>query len=192
MTPGAKAEFRDALRETASDLLAYFERRLASREDAADLLSETMLQAWRRNDALPVETERQRMWLFTIAANVLANHRRSAIRRQALAERLRAHLSTAPVPDHAEANAVRDAVLHLRAAQRELVMLIHWDGFSIVEAAEILGLKPSTARSRYAAARDQLRLALTEAVPNPTISNEHRPSPALPDLAGNPEPCVSG
>ena len=47
-------------------------------------------------------------------------------------------------------------------AQRELVMLVHWDGLSIAEAAGVLGLNPSTARSRYSAAREQLRSALTE------------------------------
>jgi len=163
VTPDATAEFRDALRETADDLLAYFERRLSTRDDAADLLAETMLQAWRRSDAMPEPLERRRMWLFTIAANVLANHRRSARRRLALADRLRQQLATPIEPDHAEAIAVREAVLQLHAAQRELVMLIHWDGFTIVAAAEILGLNPSTARNRYAAARDELRRALSTA-----------------------------
>ena len=163
VTSDSTAEFRAALRETADDLLAYFERRLSTRDDAADLLAETMLQAWRRSDAMPDQAERRRMWLFTIAANVLANHRRSARRRLALADRLRGHLATTTAPDPAEASAVRDAVLRLQAAQRELVMLIHWDGFTIVAAAEILGLNPSTARSRYGAARDELRRALSTA-----------------------------
>ena len=39
-------------------------------------------------------------------------------------------------------------------------MLIHWDGLTIIEAAELLGLNASTARSRYAAARASLREAL--------------------------------
>jgi RNA polymerase sigma-70 factor (ECF subfamily) len=159
------AVFRAELRGTADDLLAYFERRVRIREDVADLLAETMLQAWRRADVLPEESERRRMWLFTIAANVLANHRRCARRRNALAERLRQDLEPPTGPDVADANAVRDAVLRLHAAQRELVMLIHWDGFTIVEAAEILGLNASTARSRYAVARDLLREALTDAAP---------------------------
>jgi RNA polymerase sigma-70 factor (ECF subfamily) len=42
-------------------------------------------------------------------------------------------------------------------------MLIHWDGFSIVEAAEILGLNASTVRGRYAAAREALKSALVDA-----------------------------
>jgi RNA polymerase sigma-70 factor (ECF subfamily) len=164
VTPRARAELRSALRGASGDLLAYFERRVRIREDAADLLSETMLQAWRRHDALPEEATRQRMWLFTIAANVLANHQRSRRRRNALTERLRGHLTATPAePDLAESQAVRDAVLRLHVAQRELVMLIHWDGFTIVEAAELLGLNPSTARGRYSAARQALKDALTHA-----------------------------
>jgi len=161
LTPHARAGLRSALRHASGDLLAYFERRVHVREDAADLLSETMLQAWRRRDALPDDATRQRMWLFTIAAHVLANHQRSRRRRSALADRLRDHLSSAPAgPDLAETHAVRDAVLRLHAAQRELVMLVHWDGFTIVEAAELLGLNPSTARGRYSAARQALKAAL--------------------------------
>jgi RNA polymerase sigma-70 factor (ECF subfamily) len=162
VTPDERAEFRVALRDTADQLLGYFERRVSSREDAADLMAETMLQAWRRSAALPSAPERRRMWLFTIAANVLANHRRSTRRRTALAERLRSHLaSSASEPDPAEAIAVRDAVRRLESSGRELVMLINWDGFTIVDAAELLGINPSTARSRYAAARDELKRALS-------------------------------
>lgn len=166
MTPQSRATVRATLRDASGDLLAYFERRLPVREDAADLLSETMLQAWRRESALPEDPTRRRMWLFTIAANVLANHRRSQRRGAALAERLRDQVAATPVaPDHAEANAVRDTVLRLNDAHRELVMLIHWDGFSVVEAAEILGLNPSTARGRYSAARQALKDALDEQPP---------------------------
>lgn len=165
MTAQHGAELRAALRSNASDLLAYFERRVHVREDAADLLGEVMLHAWRRCAAMPpADPVRQRMWLFTIAAHVVANNRRSRRRRAALTSRLREHLAASPTeqvaPDTSEALAVRDAVLRLGDAHRELVMLIHWDGFSVVEAASLLGLDPSTARGRYAAARAALRRAL--------------------------------
>lgn len=120
-----------------------------------------MLTAWKKIHKMPEASERQRMWLFVIAAHTLSNYRRSASRRLELTERLRQHAAaSAPAPENTYA--VRDAVLRLHQAQRELVMLIHWDGFSIVEAAEILGLNPSTARSRYAAARELLRDALVD------------------------------
>ena len=156
------------LRDTSGDLLAYFERRVLVREDAADLLGETLLQAWRRGDAWPDTAQRRRMWLFTVAANVLANHRRSNRRRAALADRLRSHIARdSAEPALEESHAVRDAVLRLADAQRELVMLIHWDGFTIVEAAAILGLNPSTARGRYSAAREKLKAALAEVAGTP-------------------------
>jgi RNA polymerase sigma-70 factor (ECF subfamily) len=149
-----------ALEQTADDLLRYFERRVQVPADAADLLNDTMLHAWRRADSCPEGTQRQRMWLFTIAANMLSNHRRSSFRRLRLSNRLREHFAPEPVPDHAESSAVRDAVRRLHDSHRELVMLIHWDGFTVTEAAELLGLNASTARSRYAAARGSLREAL--------------------------------
>jgi RNA polymerase sigma-70 factor (ECF subfamily) len=151
---------RRALELTADDLLRYFERRVHVPADAADLLSDTMLQAWRRADACPDETSRQRMWLFTIAANVLSNHHRGTVRSLRLANRLREHFVTDAAPDHADPSAVRDAVLRLRRSHRELIMLVHWDGLTILEAAELLGLNASTARSRYSAARSSLREAL--------------------------------
>lgn len=165
VTPhNARAEFRSILRDTSDDLLAYFERRVHLRDDAADLLGETLLQAWRRRAVLPDEPRRRRMWLFTIAANVLSNHNRSRRRRTALTDRLRDRLAgTSTEADPTETHAIRDAVLRLSQAHRELVTLIHWDGFTIIEAAEILGLNPSTARGRYAAARETLKSALADA-----------------------------
>ncbi|WP_243056671.1 RNA polymerase sigma factor [Nocardioides sp. SR21] len=151
-----------ALEATADDLLRYLDRRVVVHDDAADLLGETMLQAWRRAGACPADAERQRMWLFTIAANVLANHRRGATRRHRLADRLRAEITADAVPDDTERHTVRDAVLRLHDAHRELVMLIHWDGMTVAQAAELLGLNASTARTRYAAARNALREALAE------------------------------
>lgn len=154
-----------ALRDSSPALLAYFERRASDRADAADMLGELMLQAWRRTAALPDEPERQRMWLFTMARHVLANHRRSARNRHAVVEKMRAvlHVQT-DEPDIGVAVDVRDAVRRLPEHQRELVMLVHWDRFTIVEAAELMDTNPSTARSRYAAARIALQEALGETI----------------------------
>jgi RNA polymerase sigma-70 factor, ECF subfamily len=80
----------------------------------------------------------------------------------ALVDRLRTHLAPASIPDATESTAVRDAVGRLPEAQRDLVTLVHWEGFTLIEAARILDLNPSTARSRYAAARGALRDALTQ------------------------------
>jgi RNA polymerase sigma-70 factor, ECF subfamily len=151
-----------ALEQNAGDLLGYFERRLPQREDAADLLAESLSIAWRRRASCPEETTAARMWLFTIARHVLANHRRSGRRTEALARRLREQLATAPAPDSDRPSPlVHDALESLPAAQRELVVLVHWEGFGVAEAGQVLGIGASTARSRYAAARERLRRSLS-------------------------------
>lgn len=153
------ARVTDAIAANSIDLLAYFERRVGA-EDAADLLAETMMTVWRRAADLPRESEQARMWLFVVARNLLSNAERGERRRWRLANRLRAMLGPDESPS-AEAGAdVRDAVARLDRELAELVRLVHWDGFSVAEAGELLGIPPSTARSRYARAKQELRAAL--------------------------------
>lgn len=184
----ATDDFAVSLRAAAPDLLAYFERRATPREDAADLLGELMVQAWRSADSAPTEAEQRRMWLYGVARNVLANHTRTIRRRSALVDRIRGHLAVAgPAPDDAESSAVRDLVGRLPEAQRELITLVHWEGLSITQAAQVLGLNASTARSRYAAARHVLRTAIEEAEaaagpaaePEPTTASDRANRTAL-------------
>jgi RNA polymerase sigma-70 factor (ECF subfamily) len=140
----------------ARDLLAYFLRRLDNREDAADCLSETLLVLWRRHRALPGDTDGARAWAFGAAKRVLANHRRGRIRHSTLADRLRAELAIAPAAD-GPAIEVREALAALVENDRELVILIAWDGFGVAEAGALLGLKPDASRVRYYRARMRLR-----------------------------------
>jgi RNA polymerase sigma-70 factor (ECF subfamily) len=145
----------------APALLAYFQRRVEVSEDAADLVSETLVVIWRRSDALPAEPLEARMWMFGIARRVLSTYRRGAMRRQALAERLRAELATIPAPSAPDEHPqLTDAFEALRAADRELLHLVHHDGFSLAEVARLLGKRPATIRSRYQRARFRLRAAL--------------------------------
>jgi RNA polymerase sigma-70 factor (ECF subfamily) len=160
------ARLTSALRANASDLLAYFERRTDPRADAADLLSETMIVAWKRIDRLPSDHTEARKWLFGIASRVLLSAHRTSRRRHAAVERLRdevsrEHLVTASEVESLEqAEQVRTAIARLPRPLQELVRLVHWDGFSLVDAAAVIGISASTARSRYARARELLRTEL--------------------------------
>jgi RNA polymerase sigma-70 factor (ECF subfamily) len=140
----------------APRLLSYFERRVDVREDAADLLGETLLVLWRRSSDIPASDVEAGMWLFGVARRVLAGHRRGGKRRLALAERLRNELAvTSGVTDEV-ADHVRAAVRALPERDRELVGLVHWEGFALAEAAAILGIRPGAARMRYQRARVRL------------------------------------
>ncbi|ERK73567.1 RNA polymerase sigma factor [Leifsonia aquatica] len=147
------------LREIAPDLLAYFTRRVWPTEDAADCLSETLLVLWRRREDLPANEQDHRAWAFGVARRVLANFRRGAIRRIALTDRLRESLSTSAVATGTD-ETITDALAQLNENDRELVTLILWDGFGVAEAGAVLGLKPATARTRFARAKARLRQLL--------------------------------
>ncbi|MFJ2535787.1 RNA polymerase sigma factor [Microbacterium maritypicum] len=141
-------------------LLSYLQRRVGL-DDAPNLLGETMVIAWRRAKELPNDPERARMWPFGIARGTLLNHARGERRRWALADRIRASEgigTTSPASD--DGAEVRDAIARLDHDRAEIVRLVCWDGFTLVEAAELLGVPSSTARSRYAKAKEELQAAL--------------------------------
>jgi RNA polymerase sigma factor (sigma-70 family) len=152
---------RDLFDANAVDLLDYLARRVSPVEDAADLLSDTLLTACRHARTLPTDPERARMWLFVTARNALRNHARGKRRRHALAERLASALlvEEAAVTDDREAE-VRAAIDALDPESRELIRLVYWDGFTIAQAAELVGIPASTARGRLQVTRNQLRTIL--------------------------------
>jgi RNA polymerase sigma-70 factor (ECF subfamily) len=151
------------LRTNQSDILNYLTRRVDNVEDAADLFGESYEIAWRKRRSMPTEPEAARKWLFVVARNTLLNHYRSKRRRAALTESLRSELrihallAESPTDDQLD---VRRAIAELGEPYAELVRLIHWDGWSIVDAADIVGIPASTARSRYATARGRLQKLL--------------------------------
>lgn len=154
-----------AFEASASDLLAYFSRRIGT-DGAPDLLGEAMVIAWRRVRDLPDDPERARMWLFGIARGTLQNHARGERRRRALADRVRAHIREDAAVPGADAGAdVRDAIDRLAPDLGELIRLVHWERLSLVDAAELMGIPASTARGRYQKAKEHLRAALSMEAP---------------------------
>lgn len=156
----AEARITTALRASSADLLAYLQRRVGP-DDAPDLLGETMVVAWRRVGDLPTDPEQARMWLFGIARNTLLNHSRGERRRWALADRIRGTSATEALAPSSDSGAeVRDAISRLTVDLRELVELVHWEQMTVAEAAGLIGVSETTARARYARAKEELRVAL--------------------------------
>lgn len=149
------------LADAAPALLGFFLRRVEPAEDAADLLSETLAAAWRASRRMPRDPEAARMWCFGVAKNVLRNHERGRRRRDTLADRLRGSIAVAAAPAFSDEELdLRTAVAALPDELRELVRLVHWDGFTVAEAAGLLGIPASTARSQHVRAKALLRAAL--------------------------------
>lgn len=154
----------------APDLLSYFARRVTPTTDAADLLSDTLLVICRRANHLPSDDQQARLWAFGVARKVLAGQQRSMKRRSALVTRLQEELEQADGVGHQD-RSVEDlhaALATLDPLDQEIIRLVHWDGFSQAEVAQILDRPAGTIRSRYARARSALRSQLGD------LSNQDR------------------
>ena len=160
-----RTDLDEVIAEAAPALLGYFLRRVPSAEDAADLVGETLATAWRARKRAPRDPEPARLWLFGVARNVLRHHDRTGLRRDALVMRLARAVEEAERNDQDIELDVRAAVDALPGDLAELVRLIHWDGFTVAEAAVHLGIGASTARSRHARAKELLRGVLTPVEP---------------------------
>jgi RNA polymerase sigma factor (sigma-70 family) len=160
----AQARFAKLYREEGRAILEYALRRVDEREDAADVVAETFLVAWRRIAEVPLG-DAARLWLYGVARLTLANLHRSERRRtrlgQRLAETLRTELSTQAEPADGAAEVLR-TIGELGEEDRELLLLVSWEGLSPSEAGRVLGISSPAARSRLHRARRRLRRLLQE------------------------------
>jgi len=141
-----------AVEAHAADILAFLARRVDPPEDAADLLSEVLTVLWKKAGALPANKRDIRPWMFGIARKTLQHHYRSRSRQRAITDRLRSMLSVTDHPGFASDDQI----------DRDIVGLVHWEGFTLAEAGRVMGMKEGTVRSRYHRARATLRASLTE------------------------------
>lgn len=123
-------------------------------------LSETLVVLWRKSPQLPAAKEDQRKYAFGIARRVLAATRRGRLTHAALGEALREQLLLQEQGDVVVDDALESALRVLPAKDRELVLLVAWEGFGVAEAGSILGLRPDASRARYSRARARLRTLL--------------------------------
>jgi len=142
-------------------ITGYILRRVPAHE-ADDVIAQVFTVAWRRFDHVPAPPG-DRLWLFGVARNIVANQRRSERRRLHLQARLSqdavttGSLGSTP---HSFAAQVRAAISALRPADREALQLVLWDELSHAEAAAVLGCSPNAFELRYRRARNAVRDAV--------------------------------
>lgn len=157
----ARRRFEDLFAANRRAVLGYALRRVAEPADAADVVAETFLTAWRRIGEVP-GGDASRLWLFGVARRVVANQRRGDLRRDRLADRLRAEVRTAvPVPPPGGIGAdVAAALSRLPDDDREILALHAWEGLAPAEIATVLALPAATTRTRLHRARTRMRAEL--------------------------------
>jgi RNA polymerase sigma factor (sigma-70 family) len=142
------------------EIAAYVRRRVPT-EDADDVVAQVFAVAWRRFGSVPAAPQ-DRLWLFSVARNSVADQQRSARRRLRLHSRLAAEAQAGPMPEpDPRYEPIRAAISALRPADREALQLVLWDGLSHAEAAAVLRCSPNALEQRYRRARNAVRAALT-------------------------------
>ena len=143
--------------------------------EAEDVLSVTFLEAWRKRDRIRFVDESMLPWLLRTATYTCMNFARSERRYRTALARLPA--ADAP-PDPADL--VGDGELfrvlrRLSLGDQEILTLCILEDLSTDDAARILGLRASSARSRLARARARLRAEANglhpRVVPTEGVSN---------------------
>ena len=149
-------------RDFQPKISAYVRRRLPE-SDAADALADTFLTVWRLVGRAP---EDPLPWLYRIAANSVANQRRSARRRSRLQDRARVWRELGGVGDSTLAaetsGALQTAWPRLAEGDREVLRLVAWEGLDGQQLASALGCSHAAARVRVHRARRRLARLLDE------------------------------
>ncbi len=147
-------------------VLAYCRRR-AGGEEAADAALATFEVLWRSMVDPPAQPL---PWLYKVAAGQLANTRRSEHRRRRLLDRLARRVAggssaSDPAESTTDAAVARAALARLRPADREVLLLVAWEGLGPDEAATALGVSPATFAVRLHRARRRLEDLLADQPP---------------------------
>ncbi|MFZ4484974.1 MAG: RNA polymerase sigma factor SigM [Candidatus Nanopelagicales bacterium] len=155
-------------------------------EDAADALQDALISAFKRASQFRGESA-VTTWLHRIVVNAsLDRLRRRAVR------------STVPLPDddtkagralidptdllgqREDQIAIASALAALPVDQRDAILLVDVEGWSVEEAAAMLDCPPGTIKSRCSRGRAKLAVALAHLRNSPRAGNQDVVPPVLP------------
>ncbi|MEV6635000.1 sigma-70 family RNA polymerase sigma factor [Actinoplanes sp. NPDC051470] len=149
--------FRDFFAAYFQHVWYFAVRRTRAPADADDVTSETFAVAWRRRADIPRDGG-DRLWLFGVARNVLANSRRRADRQDRLRDRMAAmNEPTPPMEYETEDPAVWQALAALTEEHRDLLLMRFWNGLEVADIATVLGIRASLVSSRLHKAKERFR-----------------------------------
>lgn len=156
--------FGELVRRHRDRLWAIALRTLGDREEAADAVQDAMVSAFRAAHTFQGRSA-VTTWLHRIVVNAcLDRARRTSTRRTRLVEDETVLETAAGHDEGADVSAERGELRRELAAalatlpqdQRAALVLVDMEGYSVAEAAEVLGVPTGTVKSRCARARAKL------------------------------------
>jgi RNA polymerase sigma-70 factor (ECF subfamily) len=137
----------------------YLAHRLGDPAAAEDLAAETFLRAYAARASFRPGSPRA--WLFTIATNLLRDHARGAVRRDAAFAEWAGQSQRSSEPEFELPDPeLALALAALRVEEREALLLYAWAELSYEEIAAVTDVAVGTVRSRLARARERLTAEL--------------------------------
>jgi RNA polymerase sigma-70 factor (ECF subfamily) len=136
--------------EHGKAMLRYATTLTHDRRIAEDVVQEALLRTWRRADTVTGTPASIRAWLLTVIRNIVIDRARAReVRPMEVAETP----TTVPVEhDHADrvvdSIVVLDALEHLSAEHRDVLVQLYLHGRTVRETAEMLGIPSGTVKSR--------------------------------------------
>ena len=165
---GDRTAFEEIVRCWEVPIGRFLARLCGDADDASDLTQEVFLRVY-----LGVTSYRDeghfRTWLYRIALNLARDAARRRTRKPAVPLTEGHDAAGRPVEHDSRERAtlVAQALAELTVAQREVVVLRHYEDLSFEAMARLLGTPSTTLKSRFAVAMAKLELALTARVLKP-------------------------
>lgn len=151
--------------EACGPRLYAYACRQVGRANAEDLVADTFVVALRRMDVVPVPTADALAWLVATARKLAANQRRrDRTQERYWVQAVRDfwhHDSTIAAEDAvAERERCLTALAGLSEGDRELLLLVAWEGLTAEEASRVLGISRNAFAVRLHRSRQRLSAAL--------------------------------
>ena len=138
--------------------------------DAEEVTSSVFFELWRKQRAVRLVEGSVLPWLIVTTVNTARNHRRSTVRYRRLVASLPRGVQTADAQLVALGNLenevlgirLANALAQVAATDVALLVLTAFDGLSVAQAANAVGIKPGTARMRLHRTRQRLQADLAD------------------------------
>ncbi|HVZ34707.1 MAG TPA: sigma-70 family RNA polymerase sigma factor [Polyangiaceae bacterium] len=156
--------YRQLVERHLRGIHAFAYRMLGSRAEAEEVSQESFLRLWQEAGRF-VARAKPSTWLYRVAHNLAIDRLRRRRERPDLEGIEQVAGTEGPAQSHDRrqlAAAVERALAELPERQRAAIGLVHYQGLSNAEAAEVLGVGVRALESLLARARRQLREGLAE------------------------------
>lgn len=152
----AEETFCQLVEAHQTSLLRMCYLHLQDRQDAEDAVQETFLKAYRAMASFRGESS-EKTWLMRIAINVCRDMRRSKWFKY-----ISHHVTPELLPEEGtelpeDAMMLNMCIMAMPAKWREIVLLYYYQGLTMAQTAQALGIAQSTVSSRLKQARTYLR-----------------------------------